>query len=968
MTTQRRVTPGVLAFMAFLVSLNMQTPPGMAAETQVRWNASGRIGGAVALKGHHFLMGVDVGELDRFTLSMWVKPFNQQQDETSVFSCVDWDEGDLHWLLERDGRLNLCFNGCDPEEVRSRGRLKAHTWNHLALVYDSGRKNARVYINGVQDNRVRYEESVPLDLAGFCIGGWNVEPRAFNGEIDDVRIFSRPLETEDVAELVRGTALTESLELWWTLDETGGEAIRDHSGKARHGTWRVAEFEEEEEPQDEQPDRHDDPAAFSRSYSKALLPNDHLQAQKLIFVKRYTYHSSHFYTDFIDGCGRFGGNLSVLDLKTGEVIDLIPEMKHGIFGRFDVHFHASRIVFDWKEAEGKGFRIYEIDIDPDTGARAGAPRQLTFPPDDEQERIKKYDNHQNGGTARIYYHQTDDMHPCYLPDGGIVFTSSRCEYGTLCDAPDHLATAVLFRMDGDGGNMEQLTNSAVSEFSPSIMQDGRILYTRWEYVDKGQLGIKCLWAMRPDGSGSVEIYGNDIHLPPTFLHGRQIPGQSNMFVMLGTPHYPQSGIGTVIRVDTTQNIRTRAPMTYMTPYVDIRQEPGWNHYEDGQWRRHTRGPLYMDPYPLAEDLFLVAHNPDKDWDDPRAYGLYLINDAGVHQPLHVDPEISCWQPIPLQTRSVPPVQVAPRDETLAKKQLATCFVHDIYHGMEGIERGEVKYIRVMEQIPRPWDCRQFWDGVGHTDLISRGTALAAKAMHGVVPVYEDGSAHFYVPADRNIYFQALDENFMEVQRERTYVNYRPGEQRSCIGCHEQPNSLPVAQRSATAMKRGPVMPGPQPGDSTGQQVIHFPSYVQPVLDRHCVTCHGSRDPEGGLDLTGTLTDRFSRSYENILKRGLIKTYREASDWGGSPYAPPKTIGSHASGFITALREGEQHKELDLPLADFARLATWVDASGVYYGSYWGRRRLKYRDHPNFRPIPSFAEALSTVCPLPVDQR
>ncbi|MHC4171198.1 MAG: HzsA-related protein, partial [Planctomycetota bacterium] len=443
---------------------------------------------------------------------------------------------------------------------------------------------------------------------------------------------------------------------------------------------------------------------------------------------------------------------------------------------------------------------------------------------------------------------------------------------------------------------------------------------------------------------------------------------SNMFVMLGTPHCPQSGIGTVIRIDTTQDIRTRAPMTYITPYVDIRQEPGWNQYENGKWRRHTRGPLYMDPYPLSEDLFLVAHNPDKQWDDPSAYGLYLINATGVHQAIHVDPEISCWQPTPLRVRAVPPVLSTPRDEELAAKQLAVCFVHDIYQGMEGIERGQVKYIRVMEQIPRPWDCRQFWDGVGHTDLISRGTALAAKAMHGIVPVYEDGSAHFYVPADRNIYFQALDENFMELQRERTYVNYRPGEMRSCVGCHEKPNNLPAKQGSAIAMEKAPVMPGPQPGDATGRQVIHFPSYVQPVLDRHCVTCHGDREPEAGFALTGTMTDRFSRSYENIMRRGLVKTYREASDWGGSPYSPPKTIGSHASRFITVLREGEQHKDLNLPLADFARLATWVDASGVYYGSYWGRRRLKYRNHPNFRPIPTFDEALSTVCPLPVDQR
>jgi len=704
--------------------------------------------------------------------------------------------------------------------------------------------------------------------------------------------------------------------------------------------------------------------------SKEFQPsgNTAIGADKLLFVKRFTYHSSHFYTDFIDGCGRYGGNLSVLDLQTGEVTDLIPEMADGIFGRFDLHFDADRIVFDWKKAPREGFRIFEIDIDPTTGVKTGGPRQLTFPPADEQERIRKYDNHENGGTARMYFHQTDDMHPCYLPDGGIVFTSTRCEYGTLCDAPDHLSTAVLHRIDAGGSNMQQLTNSPVSEFSPSMMEDGRILYTRWEYVDKGQLGVKCLWAMRPDGSGTVEIYGNDIQFPPTFLHGRQIPGQSNQFVMLGTPHYPQSGIGTVIRIDTTQDIRTRKPMTYITPHVDIRQEPGWNHLENGQWRKHTRGPLYMDPFPLSEDRYLVAYNPDKEWNDPKAYGLYLIDEAGTHEKIYVDPEISCWQPTPLKTRKTPPVIASTPDTQLAKKDLAVCFVQDIYQGMEGIRRGEVKYIRIMEQIPRPWDCRQFWEGVAHTGLISRGTALAAKAMHGIVPVYEDGSAHFYVPADRNIYFQALDENFMELQRERTYVNYRPGERRSCVGCHEKPSSLPSSGKTAIAMKKGPIMPGPQPGDTTGGQVIHFPTYVQPVLDRHCIQCHGSEDPADELDLTGTLTKRFSRSYENIMERDLIETYREASDWEGTPYSPPKTIGSHASRLITVLREGEQHKDLNLPIEDFARLATWVDASGVYYGSYWGRRLLKYRDHPNFRPVPTFSEALSTVCPLPVDKR
>jgi len=684
---------------------------------------------------------------------------------------------------------------------------------------------------------------------------------------------------------------------------------------------------------------------------------------RLVFIKRYTYHSSHFYTDFIDGVGNFGGNLCILDIESGEVTELLPQMKDGIFGRFDLSFDAQRIVFDWKKEPREGFRLYEVGID------GNGLRQLTFRPEDEDARIAKYDNSKNGGTARMYFHQTDDMHPCYLPDGRICFTSTRCEYGTLCDAPDHLSTAILHRIDADGRNLRPLSNSAVSEFSPSMMADGNILYTRWEYVDKGQLGIKCLWAMRPDGTASREVYGNDIQFPPTMLHGRQIPGFSNLFVMLGTPHYPQSGIGTVIRVDTTKNIRTREPMTFITPHVDIRQEGGWNHLVDGRWTRHTNGPLYMDPYPLDDKSFLVAHNPDEKWNDVRAYGLCLIDEAGNHQLIYQDEEFSCWQPTPLRRRRVPPMLPKSRDDELAKKNMAVCVVQDVHRGMEGVQPGEVRWLRIMEQIPRPWACRRFWKDAAHTDLISRGSALATKAMYGVVPVHKDGSAHFLVPANRNIYFQALDENFMELQRERTYVNYCPGETRSCVGCHETPKATPtVVGKTPLAMRGPPVMPQAQPGDNQPARALHYPTDVQPVLDRHCVRCHGEHRPAADLELTGALTQYFSGSYENIWRRRLVKTFDEGSDWGGTPYAPPRTVGSHASRLISQIRRGCPGNERPLPLEDSVKISTWVDANAVYYGSYWGRRDIRYKDHPNFRPVPSFEEAISTVCPLSDDER
>jgi hypothetical protein len=710
------------------------------------------------------------------------------------------------------------------------------------------------------------------------------------------------------------------------------------------------------------PDAHISPSALK------LLAD--AGVEKLLFVKRYTYQSSHYYTDFIDGCENFGGNICILSLKDGTVTELVPSLKDGIFGRYDLSFDGKRVVFDWKEKTGKGFRIYEVGID------GKGLRQLTFEPPDEQERIKKYDNSHLGGTSRMYQHHTDDMHPCYLPDGGICFTSTRCEYGTLCDGPDKLTTAVLYRIDGDGSNMEKLTNSSVSEFSPILMHDGRILYSRWEYVDKGQIGVKCLWAMRPDGSGTAEIFGNDIAFPPVFIHGRPIPGYNNLFVVLGTPHFPQSGMGTVIRLDINHPIRTREPMTYITPDVDIRQEPGWNFWNGEKWvfnRRGSSGRLYMDPYPLSKSLFLVSckYNPTDRWNDVDGYGLYLLDDDGKHSLIYDDTKISCWQPMPLQPRTKPPVIPSARPKDNKAEEPATVVLSDVYVGLEGIERGTIKYLRIMEQVPRPWACRRFWEYDGGAPAVSMGSVLGLKVLHGIVPVYEDGSAHFTVPTDRNIYFEALDEDFMEIQRQRTYVNYRPGEKRSCIGCHELRQLAPAnkfelrqlapANKFPMALKHPPSKPAPQPGDITAARVIHYPTDVQPVLDKHCIKCHSGKTPEGRLNLTGELTEVFCRSYQNILRRDLVVTLDEGSDFEGTEPVPPKTVGSHASKLITTLREG--HEDVKLSREEMIKLTTWVDANAQYYGSWYGRQHIEYKDRPDFRPVPTFAEAISKESPF-----
>ena len=717
---------------------------------------------------------------------------------------------------------------------------------------------------------------------------------------------------------------------------------------------------------------------------------------KLVFVKRLTYSANHYYTEFINSRWMPGGALCILDLKTGKVTELAGELKGGVFERFDLSFDAKRIIFAWKCAWQKGYRIYEINVDG-TGLR-----QLTFPQKNEEELVRKY-------RARAHYHHgTDDMHPCYLPGGDIVFISTRCQYGILCDGPDDFTTTVLYRMDANGKTMRKLSNSSVSEASPTVLPDGRIMYTRWEYLDKGAVSVKCLWAMRPDGTGSVEVYANDISLPPTFIYGRPIPGAANKYVVLGTPHCPQNGIGTVIRLDMNKPIRTREPMTYMTPYVDIQAEPGFSFRSgNGPWRRDGagRGPLFKDPYPLSEKFFLVSHKPaGTGWTDPKGYGLYLLDEKGKVYPFYRDPEISCWMPFPLRPRKEPKAASAEIDPKMAAKNLATCVVTDIYHGMENVDRGTIKYIRVLEQIPRPWAARRRWGGDAYDQqhvVISKDTHLGLKTQHGVVPVESDGSAHFVVPAKANIFFQALDANYMAVQTERTYVNYMPGETRACIGCHETPQDAAAAAPRPTvlALRRPPSVPGPQLGETTGGRPIHYPTDAQPVLDRHCVKCHSGDKPKAGLNLSGTMTALFSVSYESLIperrrgrgrKRGLYDLVgptigENHPKTGNVHYMPARSFGSHASILVAmhgkgkvklknpahakiAARLAEKHKKINLTPVELLRISNWVDSNGQYYGSYWGRRHIRYKDHPNFRPVPTYETACSYTSPIPEDKR
>ncbi|MFV1966283.1 MAG: PKD domain-containing protein [Pirellulaceae bacterium] len=715
--------------------------------------------------------------------------------------------------------------------------------------------------------------------------------------------------------------------------------------------------------------------------------NPLLAESEILFVKRYTYNSKHYYDDF-QHISRWGGNLCVLSLANGQVRELVPQLADGVFDRYDLSFDAQRILFGHRRPKREGFRLFEIRVD------GSEFRQVTYPPADEEMRIAKYGTTSTGDSfygLMGYRFWTDDVHPCYLPDGDICFASTRSEHGVLCTPNHYLACTNLFRMSPDGSDVRPISRGALSEFTPTMMEDGRILYNRWEYVYKGIAAVQPLWLMRPDGSGGEEFYGDNITNPGVFWQARQVPGHPRLAVCIGCGHEPL-GVGQVLLLDLSKEKRTPEPMIRLTPNVKTQNLRGLYQLRNGVWREDIYGPLYADPYPLSDKFFLVSCNPAARYNDQSAYEIHLLDVFGNRVPIYSDPEISCWQPMPLRPRKVPPILPSVNDRETdfmaqsnpaeASHDLepaaspgdasATVFLSDVYQGLPGVEPGTIKYVRVMEQIPKPWaaevdpirDEDRRADGFGGHIAISHNAHIWVAVLRGIVPVEDDGSAYFEVPAGRNLFFQALDKDFMEVQRMRTFVSFEPGERRSCIGCHEHRTQAPRS-RIALAFGRPPAKLAAQPGE-VAPRPLYYPTDVQPIFDRHCVTCHHGKDPQATPDLRGEMTTLFSRSYEEILQAGLVDTIRE---WAGMAYSMqnaeavgPYAHGSHRSRLVELLKA--DHYDAKLSREEWIKLVTWIDCGAPFYGSYYGRRNLTYRGQPDFRPVPTVESACGLAPTFP----
>jgi hypothetical protein len=640
--------------------------------------------------------------------------------------------------------------------------------------------------------------------------------------------------------------------------------------------------------------------------------------KKLLFLKRPDKnHYGHTYND--QGAREMGGAICVLSPVSaeGKVTNLVPELQGGLFDRFDLSFDARRLIFAYRKKPDDAFRLYEIKIDPAAGKMVpGSLTQLTFTSTAEDE-ARRCDVVRKG--ARFF----DDMDPCYLPNGKIMFTSTRAMHNVFCAAASGVST--LYIMDADGKNVRQLSKSPVNETSPTILSDGRVLYTRWEYVDKGLGNGAGIWAIRPDGTGVEHIYKNNTVWPAGMSGSREIPGSKRIVTIGGGHHF--NAVGSVVLVDSRRNRRTTEAMNCITPAVGYPHSMGYP---------SSRHGVFMDPFPFSEKFFLVSHQLSR----ASRYGLYALDSWGNRARIYSDPEFNCYQPVPLLSR-IKPGQIAAIEANHKKpKTTGTVFIQDIYEGMTGIERGRVKYVRVMGALAWPWTDRN--GGMGMNVDVHR------KRVYGVVKVHKDGSAYFNAPAKKNIFFQALDKDYMSLQHMPTFINLMPGEHRSCIGCHELRRKAPALRTRPIAITQKPQTIAPQPGDK-GVRMVHYATDVQPILNKKCISCHSGAKPKGRLDLTDVLTQKYNRSYENIIGKELVN-YRDGRyGQAGFPAVPPLTHGSHRSSLVGQIRKAPC--KADLTQADFVKIVTWIDSNVPYYGTHRGYRDPRDKDHPDFRIAP-----------------
>jgi hypothetical protein len=701
--------------------------------------------------------------------------------------------------------------------------------------------------------------------------------------------------------------------------------------------------------------------ALRKMKRELLLADPEIDFSKIICIDNPYVHGSeaiHEVRHRNEDTATPGGRLLVLDglRPDAAVRKLAPRGVPAAFWRPDVSFDGRRVLFCMKATNEPAFHLYEVGLDPSTSLGAG------------------------GSWRQITDGDYNDLDPIYAPDGGIIFSTSRCNHYLRCGG-SKFRMFILARCDRDGKNIYFISANNEVDYMPSFLPDGRLIYTRWEYVDKDVLRIQSLWTVNPDGTAANAFWGNQSKWPDMLLNPRAIPGTTKVIFNATGHHDAYAGpLGIIVPGEGMNYPDGLYNLTPHVPWAEVGNGPA-EKTNTAEFVAPACFGAYLAPFPISKDLLLVSARvgpplPTGNQPELPYFQLYLMDFdgnmellfKGAYNVLHAQPVRPRALPRVIPSTVRWPGKMTAPDQQAEPGVLLSA---DIYEG-SGIPRGLVKSLRVLEIESQSWCDGKRSTGVEASLYRSKGafptytlagetpTSFlyddATKRILGTVPVESDGSVHFKLPPVRSVYFQLLDERGRCLQTMRSFTHVMPGEKRGCVGCHQTRGVTP-GLKPCLAANRAPSEITPPPwGDAT----ISFPRFVQPILDKHCVKCHGSTalttgggaQPKAGLDLThrtepGTLLSwpyvklvfgnnpRTIADLPNTTIAGPIFPYHvypnpEVNFPTEDTVVPPLTAMSYRSKLIAMATSGK-HGGVRVSPEEEARLVAWVDALCPYLG-------------------------------------
>ncbi len=594
------------------------------------------------------------------------------------------------------------------------------------------------------------------------------------------------------------------------------------------------------------------------------------------------------------------------DAKGNPSQTILLELPKGIIRDVEASYDASRILFSMRKSFEDSYHIYEMDL------KSRKIKQLT----------------------RLA--EVSDIDPIYLPDGDIAFASTRA--AKYCGCNRHIMCN-LYKMSPEGANITQIGNSIEFEGTPSITRDGKILYTRWEYVDRNFSGAQGLWTCNPDGTRHALYWGQETKNPA--LNGIQIPNSNKVAAILSSCH--DIAWGALAIIDKNIGVEGEKSVVKIFPESarKLIDKPG-DKYADSMKAVKIK---YEDPEPISEKFILSSRQASE---KSQTMNLYLTDiESGTDVLVGKSTEGMGLFDAKLLARRTPPMTAAPqRSYDTSEKALA--YVSDVYEGthLKGVKRGDIKYLRIVENPPKLYWSGGYWENEGSQAPAMNYDDYDDKIILGTVPVESDGSAYFEVPAEKFIYLQALDANGDMLQTMRSGMSILPGEIASCAGCHESRAAPPPASlRHSLALKRKPSKIKPTPAGATGSEFSYIKN-IQPILDKHCVKCHdfGGKGSEK-IVLCGDRGLVFNQSYLQLHSKKAIS----AIGAGPDAVVEANTWGAKHSKIVRMIRNG--HSGVKMPENEFAVLRAWIDLNAPYYST----EDSAYPQNPSGRSPLAFAE-------------